>query len=106
LVLGRPATAITSFAVNGTPCNGPSVSPRASVASAARASSRAWSMRGHHDRVHLRVACVDARRVSVEQLHTERQNRRLRTASTSGSKKQKPNSGIDMRLGALRTLLP
>jgi hypothetical protein len=45
-VAGIPATGITSFAVNGTPCNGPSRSPRATCASASRASLRASSSRG------------------------------------------------------------
>jgi catechol 2,3-dioxygenase-like lactoylglutathione lyase family enzyme len=46
LVDGIAATSMISLTVNGTPCSGPSASPRARAVSAARASARAASRRG------------------------------------------------------------
>ena len=43
-VTGSPATAIRSFAENGTPCSGPSLSPRTTAVSASRAAANRWSV--------------------------------------------------------------
>ena len=91
---GTPPTAIRSFAENGTPCRGPSGSPRMTASSAARAAASACSSMIRKKA--LRLPCVASARPSARRVTSTGDTSRAAMRRASSRAVMKSNSA-DMR---------
>ena len=89
-----PFVHVRSLWATGSPCSGPSASPRATAASAASAPRRAASGQQRDDGVDGRIDLVDAREVGLHHLH----GGELTVGNRAGEVGRRPGAEIGGRL--------
>ena len=99
-----PPTAIRSLAENGTPCSGPSGSPRITASSAAFAAASAFS--GIRRKKALSEACVASRLVQRPPRHLDRRDLAARNPAAQLASRSLHRRLADMECLASRTVRP